>query len=90
MRFEAFANTSRQLEICFLKTYFLTSGEVKNAFRCICAYFQTIRNMFLKNLFFTIWSGEKRVLVHLRILPDHEKHVFKKLIFYHLERLNSF
>jgi hypothetical protein len=34
-------------------------------------YFQTIRNMFLKNLFIAILSGEKRVLMHLRILPDH-------------------
>jgi hypothetical protein len=30
-----------------------------------------LRNMFLKKIFFTIWSGEKRVLMHLRILPDH-------------------
>jgi hypothetical protein len=32
MRFDPFANTFRHIETCFLKTYFLTSGEVKNAF----------------------------------------------------------
>ncbi len=69
--FDALAHTSRPLETCFIKTYLFTSVEVKNAFWCICPYFETIGNMFLKNLFFTIWSGEKRDLMHLRILPDH-------------------
>jgi hypothetical protein len=71
MRFDACAHTSRPLETCFKKTYFLPSGVVKNVFCCTCAYFQTIRNMFLNKIFFTIWSGEKRVLMHLRILPDY-------------------
>jgi hypothetical protein len=30
---------------------------VKNVFWCICAYFQTTRNIFSENIFSTVWSG---------------------------------
>jgi hypothetical protein len=55
--FDAFSNTSRPLESSPYKRYVLTSGVVKNVFSCICAYFQTTRNFFSKNIFFTVWSG---------------------------------
>jgi hypothetical protein len=37
----------------------------------------------------TVWSGKKRVLMHLRILPDHQKLFFKKDIFERLEWLKT-
>ncbi len=52
-------------------------------------YFQTSRIMSLKKIFFNIWSGKKRVLMHLRILPDHQKLFFKKDIFKRLEWLKT-
>jgi hypothetical protein len=58
----------------------------------IFAYFQTTRIMSLKKIFFNIWSGLKRVLMHLRILSDHKKHqklFFKKDIFERLEWLKT-
>ena len=42
---------------------------------------RTTRNFFSKKIFFTEWSGSKRVLMHLRILPDHQNQVLKKDIF---------
>jgi hypothetical protein len=27
-----------------------------------------------KKIFFNVWSGRKRVLMHFRMLPDHQKH----------------
>ncbi len=70
MRFDAFAHTPRPLETCFKKPK-KTSGEVTNAFWCMCAYFQTFRNMFLKNLFFKSGDVKKSVLMHLHTLPEH-------------------
>jgi hypothetical protein len=32
-------------------------------------------------IFFIIWSGEKRVLMHLHILPDHKKKPILKMRF---------
>ncbi len=58
-------------------------------FWCIFAYFQTTRIMSLKMMYFNIWSGYKRVLMHLRILQDHHKLFFKKDIFDHLELLKT-
>jgi hypothetical protein len=58
----------------------------------IFAYFQTTRIMSLKKIFFNIWSGLKRVLMHLRIISDHKKHqklFFKKDIFERLEWLKT-
>jgi hypothetical protein len=95
--FDAFAHTSRPTETFFQKRYFLPSGVVKTVFWFICAYFQTTRNCYLmkwlKTCFdafahtsrppetVTLWSGQKRVLMHLCILPDHQNHVLKKDIF---------
>jgi hypothetical protein len=32
-------------------------------------------------MLFNVWSGNIRVLMHLRILPDHQNQVFEKDIF---------
>ena len=58
-------------------------------FWCICAYFQTSKIFFSKKMFLNVWSGKKRVLMHLRILPDHQKLFFKKDIFERLEWLKT-
>ena len=50
-------------------------------FCCICAYFQTTRIKFFKTIFFNVWSGKKRALVHLRILSDHQKHGLKLMLY---------
>jgi hypothetical protein len=60
---------------------------VKNVFWCVFAYFQITKKMFWKKIFLTVWSGKKRVLMHFRILPDHQKLFFKKDIFERLEWL---
>jgi hypothetical protein len=56
----------------FQKRYFWTSGVFKNVFACICAYFQTTRNIYSKMIFLTFRSAKIRVLMHLRILPEHQ------------------
>ena len=45
--------------------------------------------MSLKKLFLNVWSGSKRVLMHLRILPELQNHVLKKDIFERLEWLKT-
>ena len=40
-------------------------------------------------IFFHVWSGRKRVLMHLRMLPDHQKHGLEKDIFYRQEWLKT-
>jgi hypothetical protein len=55
--FEAFAHTSRTPETFFQKIYFLPSGVVKNVFWCICAHFQTTRNISSKMIFLTFRSA---------------------------------
>jgi hypothetical protein len=40
-----------------------------------------------KNIF-SVWSGRKRVLMHLRMLPDHQKHGLED-IFLRLEWLKT-
>ena len=82
----AYLQTTRNL---FQKRYFWPSGVVKNMFWCISAYLQNTRNFFSKEIFFTVWSGYKRVFMHLRILPDHQKLFVKKDIFYHLVWLKA-
>ena len=62
---------------------------VKSVFWCISTYFQTNRNFSSKELFFTVWSGFKRVLMHFRILVYHQKPFFRKDIFYCLEWLKT-
>jgi hypothetical protein len=47
------------------------------------------QNQVLKKLFFNVWSGSKRVFMHLRILPDHQNQVIKKLFFSPLEWLKA-
>ncbi len=54
---------------------------VENVFLCICAYFQTTRIKALKNYFFNVWSGSKRVFKHLRILPDQQNQVIENYFF---------
>jgi hypothetical protein len=87
--FDAFSHTSRSPESFFQKRYFLPPGMVKSVFWCISTYFQTNRNFFSKEIFFTVWSGYKRVLMHFRILPYHQKPFFRKDIFYCLEWLKT-
>jgi hypothetical protein len=45
--------------------------------------------MAIKKIFFNVWSGRKRVLMHLRMLPDHQKHGLEKDIFQRLEWLKT-
>jgi hypothetical protein len=51
---------------------------------CFDAFAHTSRppeTFFSKKIFLKVWSGRKRVLIHLRILLDHQKLFFKKDIF---------
>jgi hypothetical protein len=34
-----------------------------------------------QKIFFNVWSGRKRVLMHFRMLPDHQKHGLTKDVF---------
>jgi hypothetical protein len=88
--FDAFSHNSRSPESFFQKRYFLPPGMVKSVFWCISTYFQTNRNFSSKEIFFTVWSGYKRVLMHFRILLYHQKPFFRKYIFYCLEWLKTF
>ncbi len=47
------------------KITFLTSGV-------------TTKIKSVKKLIFNVWNGQKRVLMNLRILPDHQNQVLKK------------
>ena len=87
--FDAFAHTSRPPETFFHKRYFWQSGVVKNMFWCIFAYLQTTKNFLSKKIFLTVWSGLKRVLMHFRILPYHQKLFFRKDISYCLKWLKT-
>ncbi len=69
---------TRPPETFFQKRYFGTSVVVKNVFWCICAYFQTTKIFFFKKMFLNVWSGKKHVLMHSRILPDHQNLFFNK------------
>ncbi len=79
--FDTFAQSSRPSETFCQKWYFLLSWVVKSVFWCICTYFQNTRNFFSKEIFFTVWSGYKRVLMHFRILPYHQKPFLEKIFF---------
>jgi hypothetical protein len=76
--FCAYFQTTR---IKTLKRYFLMYGVVKNVFWCFCAYFQITRNVGSKMMLFNVCCGNVRVLMHLRILPDHQNQVLKKIFF---------
>ena len=54
---------------------------VKNVFWCIFAYFQTTRNMGSKMMLFIVCCGNVLVLMHLRILRDHQNQVCLKIFF---------
>ena len=79
---DAFANTSRPPETFFQKRYLWQSEMVKNVFWCIFVYFQTTRIMSFKKIFFNVRRGLKRILMHLRILPDHQKLFSKEMFFF--------
>jgi hypothetical protein len=61
-----FFSISRPPESSPYKRLFLTSEVSEKVFLCICAYFQTTRIKSLKNYFFHLWSGWKRVLMHFQ------------------------
>jgi len=44
-------------------------------------HFQATKIKSLKKTFFNVWSGRKRVFMHLCVLPDHQNQVLKKLFF---------
>ena len=48
-----------------------------------------VRDQPEKKKFFDVWGSRKRVLMHLRMLREHQKPLFKKYIFYRLERLKT-
>ena len=52
-------------------------------------HFQATIIKSLKKIFFNVWSGSKRVFMHLHILPDHQNQVIKKLFFSPLEWLKT-
>jgi hypothetical protein len=54
MCFNAFAHISRPPETFLQKIFFWPSGVLKNVFWCICAYFQTTRNLKKKNTFYRL------------------------------------
>jgi hypothetical protein len=59
---------------------------------CFDAFAHTSRppeTFFSKEIFLTVWSCLKRVLMHFRILQDHQKLFFKKYILYRLEWLKT-
>jgi hypothetical protein len=65
---------------CFVKKDIFESLEWLKT--CFDAFAHTPRpqeTVFSKKIFFTDWSGSKRVLMHLRILLDHQKLFSKKL-----------
>ena len=61
--FDAFTDHQNQV---LNKLFFNVWSSSKRVF-CICAYLQTTRIKSLKNNFFYLWSGEKRVLMHFLI-----------------------
>ena len=87
MCFNAFAHISRPPETFLQKIFFWPSGVLKNVFWCICAYFQTTRNLKKKKYFLPseVVKNVFSLFMHLRILREHQKPFFKKYIFYRLE-----
>jgi hypothetical protein len=75
-------NTSDQV----LKKLFFSPLEwLKTCFDA----FPDHQNQVLKKKIFYVWSGSKRVFMHLRILPNHQNQVLKKLFFLPLEWLKT-
>jgi len=74
MCFDAFPDHQNQvLKILFFHVW---SGEKR-----VLRYFQTTRIKSLKNYFLTSGVAKKRVLMHLRILPDYQNHILKNVFF---------
>jgi hypothetical protein len=73
------------LSLTLKKLFFSPLEGLKTCFDA----FTDHQNQVLKKLFFIVWSGSKRVFMHLRILPDHQKQVLKKLFFSPLEWLKT-
>ena len=69
------------------------SSHQKSVFKCrewlkTCFdAFPGHQNQVLKKDFFNVWSGRKRVFMHLCVLPDHQNQVLKKFFFSPLEWL---
>jgi len=56
-----------------------------------CFYaFPGQQNQVPKKLIFHVWGGQKRVFKHLRILPDHQNQVLKKIFFSPLKWLKTY
>ena len=72
-RFEAFAHASRHQK----KNNFLRLERLKPCFN----EFSHASRPPGKKKIFNVWSGWKRVLMHFRMLPDHQKHGLKKDVF---------
>ncbi len=84
--FDAFAHTPRPPKTFFQKRYFGTFVVVKNVFWCICAYFQTTKNIFLKKDIFEYLEWLKTCFDAFSHTPRPPETVFfKKDIFYWLE-----
>jgi hypothetical protein len=66
----------------FQKRYFVPSGVVKNVFWCICAYFHTIRNLYLLKWLKTCFYA----FAHTSRPPET---FFKRDVFYRLEWLKT-
>ena len=83
--FDVLAHTFRPPEIFFQKRYFERLKWLKTWFDILPDY----QKLFFKKLFLNVWSGQKRVLGHFCMLPDHHNHVLNKDIFDRLERLKT-
>ena len=79
--FDAFAHTPRPPETFVQKRYFYCLEWLKTCFDAFAHTSSPPETVLSKKIFLTVWSGKKRVLVHWRIIPDHQKLFFKKDIF---------
>jgi hypothetical protein len=64
---DAFDHASRHPGKMVIEKVFLTSAVIKNKFTCICAFCQ-VTDVNHKNVIIEVWSDQKKVLMHLRIL----------------------
>jgi hypothetical protein len=69
------------LKTCFVDAFAHTSRLPETFF--------LQKRYFRKKILLNVWSGSKRILMHLRILPEHQNHVLKKVIFERLEWLKT-
>jgi hypothetical protein len=81
--FDAFAQTPRPPETFVQKRYFYCLEWLKTCFNAFAhMYFQPTKNVFCIKDIFESLEWLKRVLMHLRILPDHQKLFFQNRYFY--------